>query len=54
MRQIYRTEGFKGFFKGYLPVCGMRLIGLPFYFVGYETSISILEKDNNNKKKKNL
>jgi len=42
LTQILHTEGPRTLFTGYLPTALSRIIGLPFYFSGYELSKSFL------------
>lgn len=44
LRRIAQKEGFRGFFSGYTPTLLSRLIGLPFYFMGYQTARGALLK----------
>ncbi|KAG5464528.1 hypothetical protein LSCM1_00718 [Leishmania martiniquensis] len=40
--RIIRLEGYRGILSGYTPTLMSRLIGLPFYFIGYQTARTAL------------
>lgn len=42
LRRIIQTEGYRGILSGYTPTLMSRLIGLPFYFMGYQTARTAL------------
>ncbi|KPI89373.1 putative Mitochondrial carrier protein [Leptomonas seymouri] len=42
IRRVIQTEGYRGLLSGYTPTLMSRLIGLPFYFMGYQKARSAL------------
>jgi solute carrier family 25 (mitochondrial carnitine/acylcarnitine transporter), member 20/29 len=44
--KVFRTEGFRGIYQGFLTTCAMRFVGVPFYFLSYETTKNYLKKEN--------
>lgn len=44
VRNIIATEGYRGFLSGYIPTVLSRIIGLPFYFMGYQLTKDALMK----------
>ena len=51
--KIFKEEGLYGFFKGYGPVVGMRLVGLPFYFGTYDLCLKALCQSRGNNENEN-
>ena len=45
IRKTVARKGVMGMWRGYMPTCGMRLWGLPFYFGGNETAKKMLGAD---------
>lgn len=44
-KEIYKTEGVKGFFRGFNAITGRAVIGNAFGFWGWETSKKIIKLD---------
>ncbi|KAK7202310.1 mitochondrial carrier protein [Novymonas esmeraldas] len=42
LRRVVQLEGYRGILSGYTPILMSRLIGLPFYFMGYQTARTTL------------
>ena len=43
--QIYKTDGWKGFFRGFNAIMGRAIIGNAFGFWGWETSKKLIKLD---------
>eukprot|EP01080_Neovahlkampfia_damariscottae_P008188 gene8188-16_t len=44
--KVLKTEGLKGVFQGFFTTCAMRFVGIPFYFLSYESTKNYLKNEN--------